>query len=118
MIDETPSYIPDEVRERLHPPGSPASLEVIGDEDWERWVAKPGPAFRGTPAHNRRRARLGRRYFLLLNEDQKAWAGKHAKSCGSCKRTKQHGDPRRGFCVEWGFMVGQGYPVLCAGHAS
>lgn len=56
--------------------------------------------------------------LYIINDDQVAWAGKHAKSCGSCVNAKMHGDPRRGFCVEMRFLTSLAFPVLCKGYKS
>lgn len=55
----------------------------------------------------------GRKVRWLVKETQIEWAGKRAVSCGNCKNTKMHGDPRRGWCAELRFMVSLAFTVLC-----
>ena len=55
----------------------------------------------------------GRRVRWLIKQEQVDWAGKRARSCGSCKHTHMSGDPRRGWCTEHQFLVSMAFPVLC-----
>lgn len=73
-----------------------SALPRITDEQWARILAGRRKGFR-----------------ILVKPEQREWAGKRAVSCGACRHTTMHGDPRRGFCVEQRCMVSLTFPKLC-----
>lgn len=55
----------------------------------------------------------GRKVRYLVTAERIAWAGRRAASCGACKNTKMHGDPRRGWCTAHRFLTSMAFTVLC-----
>ena len=73
-----------------------SELEPITEEQWARILRGRSKSFR-----------------ILAKPEQQEWAGKRAVSCGSCRHTTLHGDPRHGFCVAQRCMVSLAFPKLC-----
>jgi hypothetical protein len=71
-------------------------------------VSEPLTPAQWTQALGDRRAR-----WLFTQDDREIW-GAHAQFCLRCARSSDvKGDPRRGFCLEHGFMTSDAFPVLC-----
>ena len=91
-----PEFLPPEVAER-----EGRNLVPLSEEWWTR-------VLRGKTRPMR----------FLVTEAQVKFAGPHARSCGGCRHTHLHGDPRRGWCSAMRMLTGITFPVLCRKYES